>query len=95
MVPDSVVLPLTEITSPVHSNSIPYYLISLKIIFDFNKDTIPSFYVGKILCVFLLQILDYLSCVVLFHSPAPVKLASNYLGLIQTKNLIFPRSQQI
>ena len=78
---------------PDHINSINYNLISLKIIFDAVKDKFLSCSVNKLPGVFLLRGLYLLSRVVSFHSPVPLKLASNNPTFLQTSNVIWPRSQ--
>ena len=78
VVSDFAIPPVTNIPTPGHSESIDYNLIPLKIFFGAGKYTVTSCSVDKILGVFLLRRLGSLPYVVLFHSPVPVKVASNY-----------------
>ena len=89
------ILLVIDSLTPVHSNSINYNLISLNILFGAWEDTFPSYYVDKILALLFLRGLDSFTCVVLFHSTLPVKLASNYPDFLQNNNVIWPRSQLI
>ena len=84
----SVIPADTKRPTPDHRKFINFNLISLNILFDAGKDTLPSCSVDKILGVFWLWGLNLLPCVVLFHS-----LDSNNPTFIQTKNVIWPRLQ--
>ena len=88
------VIPLVaEIPTSGHSNSINYYLIPLKILFDEKENTHTSCSVDQLICVFLLHGLNSLPSVVLFSSPVPLKLYSNSPNFLPTTHVICPRSQ--
>ena len=71
----SVIYPVTDSPKPGHSESIDYNLITLKLLIDAGKYTLPSCFMDKHPVILLLCILDSLPCVVLFHSLEPVRLA--------------------
>ena len=79
----SISLPVTESPKSGNSGSIYHDLIPLKLLFDAREYTIMSCSADKLLGALLLRILDSLPCVFLFHSPVPVKVASNYPNFLQ------------
>ena len=93
MVSSSVFPTVADSSTPGHSYFIDYDLIALNILFNFGKDTLPSYSVAKILGVFLLQVFYPFPCVVFFPSPVPINVASNHYDFHQTNNVICSKSQ--